>query len=68
MKNKSNIVFRIDIPDFESKEEILDSIKNILKLYDNKEFVDNFLTNHKDGLEVKLNNGISFIISGCDCE
>jgi hypothetical protein len=67
MKNKSNIVFRIDIPDFESKEEILDSIKNILKLIDNKTFVDSFLTNYKDGLEVKLNNGISFIISDCDC-
>lgn len=68
MKNKSNIVFRIDIPDFESKEEILDSIKNILKLIDNKTFVDSFLTNHKDGLEVKLNNGISFVISDCDCD
>jgi hypothetical protein len=67
MKNKSNIVFRIDIPDFESKEEILDSIKNILKLIDNKKFVNSFLTNHKDGLELKLNNGISFIISDCDC-
>jgi|688.fasta_scaffold1734743_1 hypothetical protein len=68
MKNKSNIVFRIDIPDFESKDEILVSIKKILELTDNKEFIDSFLTNHKNGLEVKLNGGISFIISDCDCE
>lgn len=67
MKNKSNIVFRIDIPDFKSKDEILESIKKILELTENKDFVNSFLKNHKDGLDVKLNGGISIIISDCDC-
>jgi hypothetical protein len=64
---KSNLVFRIDIPDFQSKEEILGSIKNILELIENKKFVKSFHSNHKEGLRLELNNGISFIISECDC-
>jgi hypothetical protein len=68
MKNKrSNMVFRIDVPDFQSKDEILESIKNILNLIENKKFIESFHSNHKEGLEVELNNGISFIISECDC-
>jgi len=68
MKNKgSNMVFRIDVPDFQSKDEILKSIKNILHLIENKKFIESFHSNHKEGLGVELNNGISFIISGCDC-
>lgn len=68
MKNKrSNMVFRIDVPDFQSKKEIMDSIKKILELTENKDFVKSFHSNHKEGLEVKLNSGISFIISKCDC-
>jgi len=61
------MVFRIDVPDFQSKDEILESIKNILNLIENKKFIESFHSNHKDGLEVKLNNGISFIISDCNC-
>jgi hypothetical protein len=68
MKNKgSNMVFRIDVPDFHSKEDLLDSVKNILVLIENKKFIESFHSNHKEGLKVELNNGISFIISDCDC-
>lgn len=68
MKNKrSNMVFRIDVPDFHSKDEILVSVKRILDLMENKKFIKSFTSNHKEGLDVKLNNGISFIISECDC-
>jgi hypothetical protein len=68
MKNKrSNIVFRIDVPDFQSKDEILGSVKKILDLMENKKFLESFHSNHKKGLGVELNNGISFIISECDC-
>jgi hypothetical protein len=68
MKNKrSNLVFRLDVPDFQSKEEILKSIKNILELIENKKFVNSFHSNHKDGLGVEIKNGISFVISDCGC-
>ena len=68
MKNKrSNMVFRIDVPDFQSKDEILESVKKILNLIENKKFIKSFNSNHKEGLDVKLNNGISFIISDCNC-
>ena len=69
MKNKrSNLVFRFDVPDFQSKEEILKSIKNILELIENKKFVNSFHSNHKEGLGVEIKNGISFVISDCDCD
>lgn len=68
MKNKrSNMVFRIDVPDFQSKDEILESVKRILDLMENKKFIESFHSNHKEGLGVELKNGISFIISECDC-
>lgn len=68
MKNKrSNIVFRIDVPDFQSKVEILENIKNILNLIENKKFIESFHSNHKEGLGVEIKNGISFVISDCDC-
>lgn len=66
-KEKSNMTFRVDVPDFGSKEEILGSIKNILELIENKDFVKSIQNDYKDGLEVKIKNGISFIISDCDC-
>jgi len=66
-KEKSNMTFRIDVPDFRSKEDILGSIKKILELIENKDFVKSFHYDYKDGLEVEIKNGISFIISDCDC-
>jgi hypothetical protein len=68
MKNKrSNMVFRIDVPDFQSKDDIIGSVKKILDLIENRKFVKSFHSNHKEGLELKLKNGISFIISECGC-
>lgn len=67
MKTNSNLVFRIDIPDFQSKKEIIESIKKILELTENKDFVESFHTHHEDGLEVKIKNGVSFVISDCGC-
>jgi hypothetical protein len=67
MKTNSNLVFRLDIPDFKSKNEILNSIKKILELTENKDFIKSFHTYHNDGLEVEIKNGISFVISDCDC-
>ena len=56
MKKKSNLVFRVDVPDFQSKKEILDSIKKILELTENKDFIKSFHTYHNDGLEVEIKN------------
>ncbi len=45
MKN-SNLVFRIDIPDFKSKKEIIEVLDKILDLAENNEFVDGFHNYH----------------------
>jgi hypothetical protein len=67
MKTNSNLVFQLDVPDFQSKNEILNNIKKILELMENKDFIKNFHTHHNDGLEVEIKNGISFVISDCGC-
>ncbi len=66
MKN-SNLVFRIDIPDFNSKKEIIEVLDKILELAENNEFVDGFHNYHEKGMSMKINNNISLIISDCNC-
>ncbi len=66
MKN-SNLVFRIDIPDFKSKKEIIEVLDKILDLVENNEFVDGFHNYHEKGMGMKINNNISLIISDCNC-
>jgi hypothetical protein len=67
MKTNSNLVFRLDVPDFQSKKEVLNSIEKILELTGNKDFIKSFHTHHNVGLEVEIKNGISFVISDCGC-
>jgi len=66
MKN-SNLVFRIDIPDFKSKKEIIEVLDKILDLAENNEFVDGFHNYHEKGMGMKINKNISLIISDCNC-
>ena len=68
MKNiEPNLVFRLDIQDFHEDEEIIDTIKNILKMSKDKEFIDGFYDGGEK-LLINVSPNISFIISGCDCD
>jgi hypothetical protein len=66
MKPNSNLVFRIDIQDFHGDKEIIDTIKNILKMSKDQDFIDGFYEDDEKIL-VNVPPNISFIISGCDC-
>ena len=67
-RNKSNMVFRLDVNDFNTKNEILGSIKKILELMENKDLVDSFNSDNHQEYKVNLKKDISFIISGCECD
>lgn len=66
-RNKSNMVFRLDVNDFNTKNEILGSIKKILELMENKDLVDSFNSDNHQEYKVNLKKGISFIITDCKC-
>jgi hypothetical protein len=68
-KMSSNLVFNIDIHDYQSKKDVIITIKKILQLLENEDFIYNFHGSYKKnrGLDVELKKGISFIITDCDC-
>ena len=66
-RNKSNMVFRLDVNDFNTKNEILGSIKKILELMENKDLVDSFNSDNHQEYKVNLKKDISFIITDCKC-
>ncbi len=68
MNNKKpSLKFQIDIQDFQDDKEIIDTIKNILKMSKDQEFIDTFFDGDEK-IKVNVSPNISFIISGCDCE
>jgi hypothetical protein len=66
-RKKSNMVFRLDIQDFQDDEEIIETIKNILKMSKDKDFIDGFYDGDEK-IKVNVSPTISFIISGCECD
>ena len=67
MKNdKSHINFQLDIQDFQDDEQIIGTIKNILKMSKDQDFIDGFYEVDEKIL-VNVPPNISFIINGCDC-
>jgi hypothetical protein len=68
MEINSNLVFRLDVKDFHSKNEIISSIKKILELIENKDFVNSFHSENQEGFKVDIRKGFSFIIDGCNCD
>lgn len=64
--NKSHINFQLDIQDFHDDEQIIDTIKNLLKMSKDKDFIDGFYDGDEK-IKVKVSPTISFIISGCEC-
>ena len=64
--DKSHINFQLDIQDFQDDEQIIGTIKNILKMSKDKDFIDSFYDGDEK-IMVNVSPTISFIISGCDC-
>jgi hypothetical protein len=69
MKN-SNMVFRLDIQDYKSKRDVIETIKKILDIIDDEDFVENFQTIEKSerGFKVDVKTGISFVLTDCNCD
>jgi hypothetical protein len=67
MKNNiSHIKFQLDIQDFQDDKEIIETIKKILKMSKDKDFIDGFYEGDEK-IKVNVSPNISFIISGCEC-
>ena len=68
MKN-SNMVFRLDIQDYKSKRDVVETIKKVLTIIYDEDFVENFQTIEKSerGFKVDVKTGISFVLTDCNC-
>jgi hypothetical protein len=68
MKRKNiDLQFKIDLIDYRNEDEIISTIRNILKLYKDEEFRENVEWEKDKMISVKVSPKLSFIISGCDC-
>jgi hypothetical protein len=63
---KPTLRFQIDIEDYQDDEEIINSIKKLLKLSKDQEFIDSVFWENGEKVSVDVSPKISFIISGCD--
>jgi hypothetical protein len=66
--NKQTLKFKLDIVDFKNDLEIIDTIKNLLKLTRDKNFIENIDWDSGEEVDVKVSPNISFVISGCNCD
>lgn len=62
---KPKLKYRIDIIDFKSEEEVVDTIRTILKLSRNQEFLQQIFWDKGEKVKVKISPSITFIVSGC---
>jgi hypothetical protein len=68
MKRKNiDLQFKIDLIDYRNEDEIISTIRNILKLYKDEEFRENVEWEKDKMISVKVSPKLSFVISGCDC-
>ena len=67
-KLKPTLKFQLDIVDYQDDDEIINSIKNLLKLSKDKEFIDSVFWENGENVSVDVSPNISFLISGCDCK
>ncbi len=65
--SKPTLKFQIDIVDFQDDKEIIDTIKNLLKLTKSQEFFDSVSWGDGEKVSVEVSPKISFLISGCEC-
>jgi hypothetical protein len=62
---KPTLKFQLDIVDFQDDYEIIDSIKNLLKLSKDREFIDSVFWKKGESISVDVSPNISFIVSDC---
>lgn len=62
---KPTLKFQLDIVDFQDDDEIIDSIKNLLKLSKDRDFIDSVFLEKGETISVDVSPNISFIISDC---
>jgi hypothetical protein len=67
-QKKQTLKFQIDIVDFKNDLEIIDTIKNLLKLIRDKNFIENVDWDSGEEVDVKVSPNISFVIKGCNCD
>jgi len=67
-KEQPKLKFQLDILDFENEKEIIDTIKTLLKLSKDREFVQSVLWKNGEKVKGKISPNISFVFSGCDCD
>jgi hypothetical protein len=68
MKRKNiDLQFKIDLIDYRNEDEIISTIRNILKLYKDEEFRESVEWEKDKTISVRVSPKISFLISGCDC-
>lgn len=65
--DKSTLKFQIDIQDYQDDDEIIKTIKNLLKLTRDTEFIQSVFWEDGEKISAKANSNISILISGCDC-
>lgn len=64
---KTTLKFQLDITNYKNDEEIINSIKKLLKLSKDQEFIDSVFWENGEKVSVNISPNISFIFSGCDC-
>ena len=62
-----NLKFQLDIVDYQDDDEIINSVKNLLKLSRDAEFIETLIWEDGEKLKGEISPNISFVISGCDC-
>ena len=63
---KPSLKFQIDIIDFQDDKEIIRTIKTLLQLSKNEDFVNSVYWDKGEKVNVNVSPKISFIISGCN--
>jgi len=64
---KPTLKFQLDIVDYQDDDAIIESVRNLLKLSKDREFVDNIFWKNREKVSVYVSPTIPFIISQCDC-
>jgi len=60
----------LDIQDYKSKRDVVETIKKVLTIIYDEDFVENFQTIEKSerGFKVDVKTGISFVLTDCNCD
>lgn len=63
---KPTLKFQLDIVDFQDDDDIINSVKNLLNLIRDPEFIDSVFWENGEKVSVDVSPNISFVISYCN--